>query len=94
MYSSSDIRLARDHQEVRVEVQDFGHGLPTQPATSDTKFLRKSGVGLAAMQERLALVGGDLNVESDSEGVTVLASVPLSPEDSPQTAPNQMNNLT
>ncbi|MEY4387912.1 MAG: hypothetical protein RLY20_3195 [Verrucomicrobiota bacterium] len=66
------IRLARDFAEVRVEVQDFGKGF-----AADVPSLRSSGVGIAAMQERLALVGGMLNVESDSEGVTVLASAPL-----------------
>lgn len=71
------IRLVRDAQEVQVEIQDFGRGLPVQPTLGDTKFLHRSGVGLAAMRERLTLVGGLLNVESDPEGVTVLASVPL-----------------
>lgn len=64
------IRLARDEQEVRVEIQDFGRGM-------DLKRQRHAGVGLAAMQERLAMVGGHLAVEADPEGVTVLASVPL-----------------
>lgn len=64
------IRLARDEQEVRVEIQDFGRGM-------DLKRPRQAGVGLAAMQERLAMVGGHLAVEADPEGVTVLASVPL-----------------
>ena len=71
------IRLARDEQEVRVEIQDFGQGLPTSRPGSDAKLPRNSGVGLAAMQERLTMVGGHLTVESDPEGVTVLASVPL-----------------
>lgn len=71
------IRLVRDAQEIQVEIQDFGRGLPVQPTPGDTKFLHRSGVGLAAMRERLTLIGGQLNVESDPEGVTVLASVPL-----------------
>lgn len=70
------IRLTRDSQEALVEIQDFGRGFP-----EDVKALRNSGVGIAAMHERLALVGGMLNVESDAEGVTVLASVPLAAED-------------
>ena len=72
------IRLARDEQEVRVEVQDFGRGMPTPGNGNDAQRPRNSGVGLAAMQERLTMVGGHLTVESDPEGVTVLASVPLS----------------
>jgi signal transduction histidine kinase len=87
------VRLARDPQEVRVEIQDFGHGFPAPPENSSPKFPRNSGVGLAAMQERLALVGGSLDVESDSEGVTVLAAIPLSPEEIPQTHSNPMDQL-
>lgn len=71
------IRLARDEQEVRVEIQDFGHGMPPPGPGADGKGPRISGVGLASMQERLTMVGGNLTVESDPEGVTVLASVPL-----------------
>jgi len=66
------IRLARDSSEARIEVQDFGQGFPSR-----ANPIRNAGVGIASMQERLALVGGALDVESDGEGVTVLASVPL-----------------
>lgn len=66
------IRVARDTQEARVEVQDFGCGF-----RDGAEPLRHSGVGIASMEERLALIGGALNVESDSEGVTVQASVPV-----------------
>ncbi len=85
------IRLARDEHEVRVEVQDFGHGMPTPSARADGKVPRNSGVGLAAMQERLAMVGGQLTVESDPEGVTVLASVPIA---TPDRIPNPTQPVT
>jgi len=71
------IRLERDEHEVRVEVQDSGRGLPNNSTNPDAKQIRKTGVGIAAMHERLALVGGYLTVESDAQGVTVLAIVPL-----------------
>ncbi len=72
------VRLARDEHEVRVEIQDFGRGMPTPGNGNNAQRPRNAGVGLAAMQERLTMVGGHLTVESDPEGVTVLASVPLS----------------
>ena len=62
---------------MRVEIQDFGRGLPAPGTRTDPKLPRNSGVGLAAMQERMTMVGGQLTVEFDPEGVTVLASVPL-----------------
>ena len=83
------VSLARDNQEVRVEIQDFGCGLPESAPQSDSILPRKTGVGMAAMQERMALIDGTLIVESDSEGVTVLASVPVFenfPEDEPRPA--------
>jgi signal transduction histidine kinase len=70
------IRLARDAFEARIEIQDFGHGFPIHPGVA-----RPTGVGIASMQERLALVGGTFDIESDSHGVCVLASVPV-PADS------------
>ena len=66
------IRLARDSQEVRVEIQDSGRGFSVPLELS-----RSAGVGIAAMHERVAMVGGMLNIESEAEGVTVLASVPI-----------------
>lgn len=62
------IRLERDAGEVRLEVQDSGRGLP--PGA-------QHGVGLRGMRERLSRIGGELNIESDAEGTTVLAAVPV-----------------
>ena len=62
------IRLERDAGEVRMEVQDSGRGLPPDATP---------GVGLRGMKERLVRIGGALSIESDEEGTTVLASVPV-----------------
>lgn len=66
--ASATIRLERDVEEVRLEVQDSGRGLPANTPM---------GVGLRGMKERLHQIGGELEIESDSEGTTVLASLPL-----------------
>ena len=83
------IRLARDSQEVRVEIQDSGRGFasPADPG-------RSAGVGIASMHERLAMVGGMLNIESDAEGVTVLASVPVVGEASPNTSRPTVDSIS
>jgi len=39
------------------------------------------GVGLAGMRERVAEVGGKLELKSDSSGTTVRVRVPVSPAD-------------
>ena len=62
------IRLERDADQVRLEVQDSGRGLPADAPI---------GVGLRGMKERLRQIDGELHIESDTEGTTVLASVPI-----------------
>lgn len=74
------ISLARDGQEVRVEIQDFGCGLPAPEPQSESRNFRNTGVGMAAMHERMTLIGGKLTIESEPVGVTVLASLPVSGE--------------
>lgn len=66
---TATIRLWRDADEVRLEVQDAGCGLP---ATSRKTGL---GVGLAGMQERMKQVGGRLEIDSRAGGATVRALV-------------------
>ncbi len=79
--ATATVRLGREDHEVRVEIQDNGCGLPAPTAGS------LAGVGIAGMRERLRQLGGGLEVESDASGVTVLASLPLSTQSSPDSVP-------
>lgn len=72
------IRLDRDEDEVRLEIQDTGCGMNADQT--------HAGVGIAGMRERLRLVGGVLEVESDAEGTTIFACVPLKTNSSLLTA--------
>ncbi|MHB1568801.1 MAG: sensor histidine kinase [Solirubrobacteraceae bacterium] len=54
--------------ELVVAVQDDGHGFDVDSRTG--------GFGLAGMQERVALAGGTLTVESGDSGTRVLARLP------------------
>ena len=81
-HSGSDcarIRLERDAEEVRLEIQDNGRGMPNGT---------QAGVGLAGMRERLRQLGGRLEIESDAEGTTVLASLPLNEVKNKKSAPS------
>jgi PAS domain S-box-containing protein len=80
------IRVVRDGNEVKVEVRDEGKGMPSAGAGSP----RKVGVGIQGMRERIKQFGGRLEIRSEKQGTTVLATVPVprSPMRTPtQTAP-------
>ncbi|WP_083709824.1 sensor histidine kinase [Leifsonia sp. ALI-44-B] len=60
------VRISADR--VDVEVQDDGRGAPTGV---------REGHGLTGMRERVALVGGVLDIAADARGFTVTVSLPL-----------------
>ncbi len=62
------LRLWQDNDCLCLEVRDDGRGLPAGV---------RSGVGLQAMQERAAELGGVCTVESGPAGTVVLARLPL-----------------
>src|SRR5215204_1883479 len=64
------VSVEMDGADLLIEVSDDGHGFGTQTPP---------GVGLGSMRERAALVGGDLEIESEAErGTSVRLRVPLS----------------
>jgi two-component system sensor histidine kinase UhpB len=74
--SRVDARLTRRGRAVRLLIEDDGAGFDVEA----TRGSRESGLGLFGMEERLALVGGSLRVESTPGGGTrVAAEVPLPP---------------
>jgi signal transduction histidine kinase len=65
------VLLARKNRAIKAVVEDDGQGF-------DLAGDRHEGFGLVGMRERLALLGGRLEVESSREaGTTVVAEVPL-----------------
>jgi signal transduction histidine kinase len=72
------VRMWRDDGLVRIEVVDGGPGF-------DPLVVQRAGrMGLAFMQERVRLLGGELTVESTPGGGTrVLAGLPLFHEEAP-----------
>ena len=68
------VSLRRRHNQVTLTVEDDGAGFdPEVPAESNG-----SGLGLFGMRERLALVNGELEVESQKgKGTKIIACVPL-----------------
>lgn len=66
---SATVTLSAADGSVRLEVSDDGHGF--DPAS------RTDGFGLGGMRDRLALVGGALDVVSSDRGTTLTATLPL-----------------
>ena len=62
------LQLSRLDDELRVEVEDQGKGIPPEQA---------AGVGLRGMRERLAQFGGTLEIISNGSGTTMIARLPL-----------------
>ncbi len=71
------ISIARDHEQVLVEVRDNGRGISSQ----DLKRIREkgSGVGLRGMRERVRPFAGDVRIESQvGVGTTIRVTLPQS----------------
>ena len=75
--ATAEIRLARSDVDVRLEVRDQGKGIPIEKRLS-LLTAGHMGVGLRGMQERVAQLGGALDVQSGDSGTIVTALVPLS----------------
>jgi signal transduction histidine kinase len=69
------VRLTRQDGRVRVEVEDAGKGIPLEKQL-DLSSPGQVGVGVRGMRERIAQLGGVLEVRSDPNGTVVVATFP------------------
>ena len=71
----AQVKLTRLPAKIRLEVRDFGRGFdPSTPTTNDPG----ERVGLIGMRERVALLGGKLEIHSEpGAGTSASAEVPL-----------------
>ena len=60
------------------EVKDFGREIPADRLVRLRENSAETGVGLAGMRERLNELNGKLEIESEGQGTTLRATVPLS----------------
>jgi two-component system NarL family sensor kinase len=75
--STSEIRLHRDEARVTLEVIDTGHGM-TMPNGNHQPHEARLGVGIPGMRERMAQLGGRLEIISGKTGTTVRATISVS----------------
>ena len=73
--SRADVVLSWNAGQLSLEVHDNGHGIDAQRLR---KFRETNGmgVGIAGMRERVLQLGGTLEVQSDTGGTTVRATLP------------------
>ena len=72
---TASISIARMEDVVSVRVQDQGKGMP--PARLAEILSQGSGVGIRGMRERLRQFDGTVEIESDSSGTRIFATIPI-----------------
>src|SRR5579862_1185032 len=72
------IHIARQPDQVTVEIQDRGQGIAPEKLAEITA--RGSGVGIRGIRERLREFHGEMNIHSTSAGTTISVSIPLTKE--------------
>ncbi len=79
------ILIVREGNGLRIEVRDKGKGVPS--GANRSWELKKAGVGIQGMRERIAQFGGRFEILSNNKGTTVVAIVPLPPSSVENAAP-------
>jgi signal transduction histidine kinase len=72
---TANIRLKVDHERLSLEIRDAGRGIPAEMQQQIRTGIR-TGVGLRGMRERVAQMGGRLEIESNEKGTAILATFP------------------
>lgn len=82
--STGGIRLWNDQGRIQLRISDQGGGITAKLAENGGRVPRASrlGVGILGMRERMAQLGGTLEVQSNASGTTVHATIPLALEGS------------
>lgn len=76
---ASNIQVSVDYepQSIVIVVEDDGSGFDVQAALNAIQERRNTGMGIVGMQERVELLGGQLDIESQiGQGTRVVAQLP------------------
>jgi len=88
---TASIRIHRESNQITLDIRDQGKGMPSERMAEIQSG--RSGVGIAGMRERLRQFEGTMNIESDSSGTRIFATIPLpkatAPEDQSKARPLQ-----
>ena len=73
---TATIHVSRDAENVFLEIQDEGTGIPDEKLTAIRT--QRTGVGFTGMRERVRNLKGILNIHSSSNGTKISATFPVS----------------
>ncbi len=73
---SATIRLAHNSSTISLEIQDDGRGINKEILAGIQS--QRSGVGITGMRERVRYLGGNLKIQSDSNGTKISVTLPIS----------------
>jgi PAS domain S-box-containing protein len=74
---TAQVRLQRKGNSLILTVEDQGCGIPDTVLEKRAAGVESLGVGIPGMRERLHLLGGRLDVRSDTTGTSLMAALPL-----------------
>jgi signal transduction histidine kinase len=74
----ADVSVRLSEDKVVLRVRDYGKGIPPDVLGHFRRNGAHGGVGLVGMRERIHELGGQLEMESDSRGTQVVATLPRS----------------
>ena len=72
------IRVAREGESIRTEVKDHGKGIPPERLLEIQSHA--AGVGIRGIRERIRQFHGEMKIESNGSGTSVIVSIPMPKE--------------
>ena len=72
----ADIRVSLEQKQIRLEIQDYGQGMPPQILRQLNEGAGKTGIGVAGMRERVRELGGYMTIASNSQGTLLTVILP------------------
>ena len=71
------VRLHRQADQVILQIEDFGGGIPASATATVTGRAGSGGLGIRGMRKRLRKIGGRLEIRSSDQGTLLTASIRL-----------------
>ncbi len=75
---TAEIRIEKNDGSINLAVRDAGGGIPAEKQ-EQIKYGIRTGVGLRGMRERVAQLGGQLKIDSDTNGTAIAVTLPCTP---------------